>query len=57
VSGNRELLRPGHAFSIEPGIYRTGRFGMRLEDIVVVGADGEPELLNQVDHSMVVVEA
>ena len=57
VSGNRELLRPGHAFSVEPGIYRTGRFGMRLEDIVVVGADGEPEPLNQVDHSMVVVEA
>jgi Xaa-Pro aminopeptidase len=57
VSGNREPLRPGHAFSVEPGIYRTGRFGMRLEDIVVVGADGEPEALNAVDHSMVVVEA
>ena len=57
VSGNRELLRPGHAFSVEPGIYRAGRFGMRLEDIVVVGPDGQPEPLNQVDHSMVVVEA
>jgi Xaa-Pro aminopeptidase len=57
VSGNRELLRPGHAFSVEPGIYRAGRYGMRLEDIVVVGSDGEPEPLNRVDHSMVVVEA
>jgi Xaa-Pro aminopeptidase len=57
VIGNREPLRPGHAFSVEPGIYRSGRFGMRLEDIVVVGNDGEPEPLNVVDHSMIVVEA
>jgi Xaa-Pro aminopeptidase len=57
VRGNREVLQPGHAFSVEPGIYRAGRFGMRLEDIVVVGADGEPEALNLVDHSMVVVGA
>ena len=27
--------QPGHAFSVEPGIYFPGRFGMRLEDIVV----------------------
>jgi Xaa-Pro aminopeptidase len=57
VRGNRERRRPGHAFSVEPGIYRPGRFGMRLEDIGIVGSDGEPEALNLVDHSMVVVEA
>jgi Xaa-Pro aminopeptidase len=28
------------AFSIEPGIYLPGRFGVRIEDIVVVGAEG-----------------
>ena len=50
VAGNAELLRPGHAFSVEPGIYWPGRFGMRLEDIVVIGEDGEPEPLNAVDH-------
>jgi Xaa-Pro aminopeptidase len=57
VAGNGEPLRPGHAFSVEPGIYRRGRSGMRLEDIVVVGADGEPEALNRADHAMAVVEA
>ena len=31
---------PGHAFSVEPGIYVPGRWGMRLEDIVVATADG-----------------
>jgi Xaa-Pro aminopeptidase len=55
VAGNRTLLAPGHAFSVEPGIYFPGRFGMRLEDIVVVGADG-PDSLNTVDHSLVVVD-
>jgi Xaa-Pro aminopeptidase len=57
VSGNDELLQPGHAFSVEPGIYLPDRFGMRLEDIVVIGADGGPEPLNTVDHDLVVVEA
>ncbi len=57
VRGNREPLRPGHAFSVEPGLYRSGRFGMRLEDIVVVGGDGSPDPLNRVDHSLVVVDA
>ncbi len=57
VAGNRERLRPGHAFSVEPGIYHPGRFGMRLEDIVLVGDDGRPEPLNSVDHALVVVEA
>jgi Xaa-Pro aminopeptidase len=56
VAGNATPLATGHAFSVEPGIYLPGRFGMRLEDIVVVGADG-PESLNTVDHSLVVVGA
>lgn len=55
VAGNTTVLEEGHAFSVEPGIYLPGRFGMRLEDIVVVGADG-PDPLNTVDHSLVVVD-
>jgi Xaa-Pro aminopeptidase len=54
VAGNRTVLVPGNAFSVEPGIYFPGRFGMRLEDIVVVTPDG-PEALNGADHSLVVV--
>ena len=57
VVGNEEVLVPGHAFSVEPGIYLPGRFGMRLEDIVVVGADGMPEPLNSADHRLGVVDA
>ena len=57
VVGNSERLQPGHAFSVEPGIYLPGRFGMRLEDIVVIGEDGGPEPLNSADHGLVVVDA
>jgi len=55
VAGNRTPLVAGHAFSVEPGIYLPDRFGMRLEDIVVVGDDG-PEPLNRADHGLAVVE-
>jgi Xaa-Pro aminopeptidase len=55
VLGNQALLVAGHAFSIEPGIYTAGRWGMRLEDIVVATGQG-PEAMNAVDHSLVVVD-
>ncbi|MGQ0833031.1 MAG: M24 family metallopeptidase [Microthrixaceae bacterium] len=51
VSGNQTPLESGHAFSIEPGIYVAGRFGFRLEDIVVA-ADSGPEPLNNADHDL-----
>ncbi len=40
VAGNATVLEPGMAFSVEPGIYLPGRFGVRIEDIVVVGETG-----------------
>ena len=55
VAGNAEELRPGHAFSIEPGIY-PGPSGARIEDIVVCTADG-CERLNQVSRELIVVPA
>lgn len=55
VSGNATALVPGHAFSVEPGIYTAGAWGMRLEDIVVAATDG-PDPLNRADHGLVVVD-
>lgn len=52
VEGNKLLLEPGHAFSIEPGIYVEGRWGMRLEDIVVATERG-PDPMNLADHRLV----
>jgi len=54
VSGNKLVIAAGHAFSVEPGIYLPGKWGMRLEDIVVA-TDAGPMSMNNVDHSLVVV--
>lgn len=55
VGGNCEPLAPGHAFSVEPGIYITGTWGARIEDIVVAAKNG-PIALNTVSHDLVVVD-
>ena len=44
VEGNAEPLREGMCFSIEPGIYLEGRFGVRIEDIVAVTVEGARRL-------------
>ncbi len=55
VAGNAERLREGFAFSVEPGIYLDGRYGARIEDIVVCGPDG-PDVLNAVARELAVVD-
>ena len=40
ASGEREVLRPGMVITIEPGIYQPGRWGVRIEDMVVVRERG-----------------
>ena len=55
VRGNDEKLEPGMAFSIEPGIYIPGRFGVRIEDIALLGDDGRAEPLNRADHALAIV--
>ncbi len=54
VAGNDLALEPGMTFSIEPGVYLPGRFGTRIEDIVVVTGDG-CERLNTLDRGVVTV--
>jgi Xaa-Pro aminopeptidase len=56
VAGNRAAIVAGHAFSVEPGIYLAGRFGARIEDIVVATSGG-PLRCNTADHSLHVVES
>ncbi len=54
VAGNADPLGEANAFSIEPGIYLEGRFGARIEDIVVCGDDG-PIVLNELTRELLVV--
>jgi Xaa-Pro aminopeptidase len=54
VAGNKQPIEAGNAFSVEPGIYLPGRFGMRLEDIVVATEDG-PRRLNDAARDLALV--
>lgn len=54
VSGNELILEPGMTFSVEPGIYQPGRWGARIEDIVVV-TEGGVESVNQRPHELAIV--
>lgn len=59
VAGNDLVLEPGMAFSIEPGFYLPGRFGARIEDIVVTtGTDDAPslEVLNATPRNLVALD-
>lgn len=49
------VLEEGMTFSIEPGIYLPGRFGIRLEEIVILRADG-PEILSGLSRDLRVAE-
>lgn len=47
-SANTDTVKPGMIFSIEPGVYLAGKFGVRVEDLVLVTEDGV-KVLNHVD--------
>ncbi|MEG1844243.1 MAG: Xaa-Pro peptidase family protein [Clostridia bacterium] len=49
------IARPGMVFSIEPGVYLSGKFGVRIEDLVAVTEDG-CEVLNQLDRELTIVD-
>lgn len=46
-------LKPGMVFSVEPGVYMPGKFGVRIEDIIVV-TEGESRNLTGLDHELIV---
>jgi Xaa-Pro aminopeptidase len=56
VAGNDLPLTEGMAFSVEPGIYFPGEWGARIEDIVIVTADGA-EPVNSRPHELIVVRS
>ncbi|MEM7696246.1 MAG: M24 family metallopeptidase [Pseudomonadota bacterium] len=54
TASSKTVLDEGMVFSIEPGIYLPGRFGIRLEEIVVLRADG-PKILSSLPRDVRVI--
>ena len=54
TASSETLLDEGMVFSIEPGIYLPGRFGVRLEEIVILRGDG-PEILSELSRDAKVI--
>ena len=55
IAGEEQAMVPGMCFSVEPGIYLAGRFGVRIEDIVTVTSEGGRRL-NNTERDLRVVE-
>jgi Xaa-Pro aminopeptidase len=55
IEGEEQPLVPGMCFSVEPGIYLSGSFGVRIEDIVAC-TDAGGRRLNNTDHGVQVVD-
>lgn len=56
IEGNDVPLRPGNVFSIEPGIYLPGKFGVRIENLVTVRSDGTGEALNKLTRDLIEIK-
>ena len=54
TSTSQTILEEGMVFSIEPGIYQAGKYGLRLEDIVILRTDG-PEIFSELSRELYIV--
>jgi Xaa-Pro aminopeptidase len=54
TASSQTVLNEGMVFSIEPGIYLPGQFGIRLEDIVILRSDG-PEIFSELPRELRVI--
>jgi Xaa-Pro dipeptidase len=56
VAGNTEPLEPGNCFSVEPGIYIEGEFGVRIENIVYCTEDGYKSFNDDPSPTLLIAE-
>lgn len=49
-------ITPGHTVTIEPGVYLEGKFGIRIEDTILIDNDHKPEVLTKTSKELIVLE-
>jgi Xaa-Pro aminopeptidase/Xaa-Pro dipeptidase len=52
---NPEVLKPGMAVTVEPGIYLENKFGVRIEDSIIVSSGSRQMVLNRFTKDLVVL--
>ena len=50
-----DTIKPGHVLTVEPGIYIPEKWGMRLEDTIVIGADRRATVLTKTNTSLLII--
>lgn len=55
VEGNNAKLMPGNVFSVEPGIALSGKFGIQIENLVIVEPDGTGRALNKFTRDLLII--
>ena len=51
---NENVLKPGMCFSVEPGIYLPGEFGVRIEDMLYIG-EKQVQNMTHSTHELIIV--
>lgn len=55
TAAGEKRLEPGHVVTVEPGIYIEGRYGVRIEDMVVIAEDGTAENITKASKELIVL--
>lgn len=53
---SKDTIQPGHIVTIEPGIYLKGKFGIRIEDTVVIDANKKPQILTNTPKEVLIID-
>ena len=52
---SEDTVAAGNVVTVEPGVYLPGEFGVRIEDLLVVGEDGS-EILTEIGKDLIVTD-
>ena len=52
----KEILKKGHLFTIEPGIYKPGHYGIRIEDMIYINQKGKTEILTLFPKDLIIIK-
>ena len=52
---SKDIIKPGHVVTIEPGVYVKGKFGIRIEDTLYINDQKQPEILTNTPKELLII--